>query len=185
MAKQMTMTELKKKLRGMEQAELIELISGLYKANGMVKEIMNSRFAGEGYQAEVLEAYKQKIKNEFFPKNMRKMPSLKAAKAYVSDFKKIGPDEMVMDLTLYYVECGTEFTNTFGDMDAQFYIGIAKMFAEFAHELNINGTKENYETLKNRIRKLVQNASGIGWGFSEAIYEIYADIYKYDDEEDD
>lgn len=185
MAKQMTMTELKKKLKGMEQAELIELISGLYKANGIVKEIMNSRLAGESYQTEVLEAYKKKIKNEFFPKNMRKMPSLKAAKAYVSDFKKMGSDEMVMDLTLFYVECGTEFTNAFGDIDAQFYQDMVRMFDEFVHLINVNGTKENYETLKNRIRKLVQNASGIGWGFSEAIYEIYADIYKYDDEEDD
>ncbi len=185
MTKQMTMTELKKKLKGMEQAELIELISSLYKADGMVKEILNSRFAGEGYQAEVLEAYKKKLKNEFFPKSMRKMPSLKAAKSYVSDFKKIGPVDMVMDLTLYYVECGTEFTNAFGDMDAQFYQDMVRMFEEFAHQLNVKGTKEHYETLKKRIRKLVHVASGIGWGYSEAIYEIYADIYKYDDDEDD
>ncbi|MBP1918004.1 DUF6155 family protein [Youngiibacter multivorans] len=185
MTKQMTVTELKKRLKGMEQPELIDLISGLYKANGMVKEILNSRFSGEGYQAEVLEAYKQKLMSEFFPKNMRKMPSLKAAKSYVSDFKKIGPDEMVMDLTLYYVECGTEFTNTFGDMDAKFYQDMVRMFEEFAHQLNVNGTKENYETLKKRIRKLVHNASGIGWGYSEAIFEIYADIYKYDEDEED
>ncbi|ETA81227.1 DUF6155 family protein [Youngiibacter fragilis] len=185
MAKQMTLTELKNKLKGMENAELIELISGLYKANGMVKEILNSRFAGEGYQAEMLEAYKNKLEKEFFPKNMRKMPSLKTAKSYVTDFKKIGTDEMVMDLTLYYVECGTEFTNTFGDMDAQFYQNMVSMFEEFAHQINVNGTKENYETLKKRIRKLVHDASGIGWGYSEEIYQVYADIYKYDDEEED
>ncbi|MBN2285259.1 MAG: hypothetical protein JXQ26_08785 [Tissierellales bacterium] len=40
MIKPMTITELKKELKKLEQSELIELISGLYKTNDKVKEIV-------------------------------------------------------------------------------------------------------------------------------------------------
>jgi TusA-related sulfurtransferase len=51
MIKPMTLTELKKELKKLEQSELIELISSLYKTNDKVKEILNVQFVGEEYQA--------------------------------------------------------------------------------------------------------------------------------------
>ena len=80
MIKPMTITELKKELKALEHSELIELISSLYKASDKVKEISNVQFVGEKYQAEALDAYKKKMYAEFFPKNMRKIPSLKLPK---------------------------------------------------------------------------------------------------------
>ena len=44
MIKPMTIKELKKELKKLEQSELIELISGLYKTNDNVKEIVNVKF---------------------------------------------------------------------------------------------------------------------------------------------
>ncbi len=54
MMKPMTITELKRELKKMEQAELIQLISKLYKSNNKVKEIVNVQFRGEKYQEEIL-----------------------------------------------------------------------------------------------------------------------------------
>ena len=75
MIKPMTITELKKELKKLEHSELSEIILSIYKTNDKVKEILNVKFIGEKYQEELLEAYKEKMFAEFFPKNMRKIPS--------------------------------------------------------------------------------------------------------------
>ena len=89
MIKPMTIKELKKELKKLEQSELIELISGLYKTNDNVKEIVNVKFIGEKYQEELLESYKEKMYAEFFPKNMKTMPSFISAKEMITEFRCI------------------------------------------------------------------------------------------------
>ena len=37
---------------------------------------------------------------------------------------------------LYYVECGVEFTNLYGDIDERFYSSLESMFADFVMILN-------------------------------------------------
>lgn len=172
----MTITELKKELKNMEPPELIDLISSLYKSNDKVKEIINVQFIGEKYQEEVLNTYKKKMYTEFFPKNMRKMPSLKGAKALISDFKKLGDFEMVLDLMLYYVECGNEFTNYFGDIDGPFYDSLCSVYGQFIDQLNSKGTEAMYLKFKERIDNLISSSSFIGWGYGDFVYDKSLEI---------
>lgn len=176
MTKPMTLTDLKKELKTLDHVELVDLVLTLYKANGKTKELINTRFIGEKYQEDALESYKKKMNDEFFPKNMRKMPSLKAAKSLITEFKKIGSFEMVLDLMLYYVECGTEFTNDFGDIDGPFYDSLCSVFDQFVDQLNLKGTEDIYIKFQNRIDDLRASSSNIGWGFGDDIlnksYEI-------------
>ena len=37
---------------------------------------------------------------------------------------------------LFYVECGVEFTNMYGDINEAFYYSIESMFADFVRVLN-------------------------------------------------
>lgn len=171
MIKPMTLTELKKELKKLEHSELIELISNLYKANDKVKEILNVQFVGEEYQVEALDVYKKKMYDEFFSKNMRKMPSLKAAKAMIADFKKLGNFEMSLDLMLYYVECGDEFTNEFGDIDGPFYDSLCSVYGQFIDQLNFKGTEDLYLKFKERIDNLISSSSNIGWGYGDFIFD--------------
>jgi len=169
MIKPMTITELKKELKNMEQSELIELISSLYKTNDKVKEIVNVKFNGEKYQEELLESYKEKMYAQFFPKNMRTIPSFKSAKAMISEFKSLGNFEMLLDLMLYYVECGDEFTNEFGDIDSPFYDRLCSVYGQFIDQLNSKGTEDLYLKFKERIENLISSSSGIGWGYGDFI----------------
>lgn len=59
--KPITVNELKKELKKLDQAELIELITKLYKDNKTVKEALSGRFIGAQYQLEMLESNKNKI----------------------------------------------------------------------------------------------------------------------------
>ena len=167
----MTIKELKKELKKLEQSELIELISGLYKTNDNVKEIVNVKFIGEKYQEELLESYKEKMYAEFFPKNMKTMPSFKSAKEMITEFKSIGRFEMVLDLMLYYVECGDEFTNEFGDIDGPFYDRLCSLYGQFIDQLNSKWTEDLYLKFKERIESLITSSSGIGWGYGDFIYD--------------
>ena len=176
MIKPMTITELKKELKKMEYSEFIELISILYKSNDKVKEIINVKFVGEKYQAEILEVYKEKMFAEFFPENMRKIPSFKAAKAMITEFKSVGSFEMVLDLMLYYVECGDEFTNEFGDIDGPFYDRLCSIFGQFIDQLNVKGTEDLYLKFKDRIDNLVSSSSNIGWGYGDFILDKSLEI---------
>ena len=169
MIKPMTLTDLKKELKKLDQAELIDMISTLYKSNEKAKELINTRLIGEKYQQDVLGSYKKKMHDEFFPKNMRKMPSLKVAKALITEFKKIGSFEMVLDLMLFYVECGTEFTNEYGDMDGPFYNSLCSVFDQFVDQLNLKGTMDIYNKFRNRIDDLILSSSNIGWGYGDFI----------------
>lgn len=182
MNKPMTLTELKKELKTLENSELVEIISNLYKSNDKVKDFLNMRFIGEKYQYDVLEKYKKKMYDEFFPKNMRKMPSLKTAKGLITDFKKIGSNGMLLDLMLYYVECGNEFTNEFGDIDGAFYDSLCSVFNQFVDQLNSNGTEDLYLNFKRRIENLVWSSSNIGWGYGDFISEKSMEIYWIEDE---
>lgn len=165
----MTLTDLKKELKKLDHTELTDLISTLYKSNDKVKEFLNTRFVGEKYQQDALDTYKKKMNDEFFPKNMRKMPSLKAAKSLITEFKKIGSFEMVLDFMLYYVECGTEFTAEYGDMDGPFYNSLCTVFDQFVDQLNQKGTEDLYCKFQKRIDDLIFTSSNIGWGYGDFI----------------
>lgn len=182
MIKPMTITELKKELKKLEHSELSELILGIYKTNDKVKEILNVKFIGEKYQEELLESYKEKMFAEFFPKNMRKIPSFKLAKAMITEFKSVGNFEMVLDLMLYYVECGTDFTNEFGDIDGPFYDRLCTVYGQFIDQLNLKGTEDLYLKLKERIESLISSSSGIGWGYGDFIYDKSFELNWIQDE---
>lgn len=181
MMKPMSITELKKELKKLEPSELMELISSLYKANEKVNEILNVQFNGEEYQSELLAAYKKKIYEEFFPQNRKKTPSSKAAKVLLAEFKKLGSFEMLLDLMLYFVECGDQFTNKYGDIDGPFYSGLCSVYGQFIDQLNSKGTEDLYLKFIERIDNLIESSSNIGWGYGDFIFEKSLELYWFEE----
>ncbi len=111
----------------------------------------------------------------FFPKRGSKL-RLKDARKVISDFKKLEPDpESLADVMLYYVECGVQFTNDFGDIDEPFYNSIAGMFSNTAKFIQENGLSEIFVT---RAKKVVEDTNGIGWGFHDELADIYYNYFE-------
>ena len=77
---------------------------------------------------------------------------------------------------LYYVECGVEFTNLYGDIDERFYYSLESMFADFVRLLNSMENDSFYRRQSKRIRAVFECTRNIGWGFSDEMARIYFDI---------
>ena len=171
MSKSMPIKQLKKELMQLQQNELIELVTNLYKKSKKVEEIVNAKFIGKDYVSELLEDYKGKMYDIFFPNKLTTLPSLKAAKKLISDFKVVGDEIAVLDLMLYYVECGNDFTNTFGDINESFYDSLCSVYEKFVDRLNLQSSDFAYLRFEPRINNLINSSSHIGWGYGDYIYD--------------
>lgn len=182
MMKPITVTELKKELKKLDQAELIELITKLYKDNKTVKEALSGRFIGAQYQLEMLESNKNKIYDIFFPDNPMKPVSYKKAIELVEAYRSVGNKELVLDLMLYYVECGAEITELLDGPDEKFYSSLIKVYSKFVDLINENGTDELHNKFRERIKKIYDALAPNSWGLGEEFFEISLELEWFDEE---
>ena len=116
-----TLTTLKKHLKTCSQEELIEDIAELYKRFKPVKEYYQVQLSS-GDDTQIIDGYKKTIRNEFFPSRGFGRAKLSVAKKALSDYKKVADSpSSVIDLMLFYVEQGVQFTESYGDIDEPFY----------------------------------------------------------------
>ncbi|WDC85806.1 DUF6155 family protein [Caloramator sp. mosi_1] len=171
---------LKKYLKTLTNEELQNEILNLIKNFKEVKEYYTTKINPES-EIELLEKYKKIVKNEFLPdRGFGKMRYNLVNKA-IADFKKIAKDARnIADLMLYYVEVGVEFTNTFGDIDEKFYGNIEKAYNKALEQIFETNLEQEF---KERAAKIMDESSGIGWGFAYNIQDIYFWYYSDDDEE--
>lgn len=180
----LSVTEVKKILKEESKETLIELLMDSYKAIPTMKEYLTIKYGSQDNIEQLFESYKSKINEVFFPRNMRGQLKLGDAKKAVTDFKKVCSEEkFVLDLMLYYVEMAIEFTNTYGSINDSFYNGVASMYYSVANSINKHEKPEIYSSLKKRLKAVVDNTSGIGWGLHEELGGIYFEI-KWIDFED-
>ena len=173
---QVTMT-LKKYLSQFTKEQLVGQILELHKKYKDVKTYYE--FSINPDVTSKRENVKEAVLECFFPKRGFKL-RLKDARKVISDFKKLEPDpESLADVMLYYVECGVQFTNDFGDIDEPFYVSIERMFIDTAKFIQDNGLNEIFLA---RAQKITEDSNGIGWGFHDALLDIYYNYFEYDDE---
>ena len=177
-------SDLKKQLKTYEQKELIELIVEMFKSNKDVQNYLSSKFLGDEVIDELFQQARKKIRNEFFPDRGHGKLRLAEAKKEITAFKKATNDEKrTVDLMLFYVEMGVEFTNTYGDIDEQLYSSMEKMFDQVAMECDCD--EDLYKVFSNRLETVLNKADGTGWWFHESLEEIYYTIEWVHDEDDD
>lgn len=83
---------------------------------------------------------------------------------------------------LYFVEIGTEFTNTYGDINSQFYNSLISMYRKIIDECYRDF--EIFTLYKERLKEVMDNACEIGWGYFEALSELYYSLeFTYEEEE--
>ena len=176
----MKIIDLKKQLNGMEKIELINLISKLYKASKQAQSIIDVELCGESVEEQLVADNKKKIHTAFFGNRL----SLKNARTVISDFKKVFKNrENIAELMLFYVECGVEFTNMYGDIDEALYYSIESMFSDFVSVLNSLDSDAYYERNAVRIKEMCLSTDCVGWGFNEEMMSIYYEI-QWRSEED-
>lgn len=169
----MGLKELKSQLNKHSKAELVKHISELYKKFKPVKEYFD--FYLNPDEAEILEKYKAKVRLGFYPKSGFDI-KLSIARSAINEFKKLGTSkEALADLLLYYVECGIELTNEFGDIDENFYTSLENTFDSALKQMNEEEILNKFEA---RAHRIVENTLNIGWGFHDYLSHLYYTYYK-------
>ena len=99
----------------------------------------------------------------------------KSAKKAISEYKKISQTPIgLVDIMLFYVEQGVKFIKACGDIDENFYISMEGMYEKAVTFISNNGFKDIFQ---ERCQKIVEETSDIGWGFHDALSEIYEESF--------
>lgn len=173
MAKKLTEKALIKKLNTMNKEELITIISDLYKTNKTAEARLNLLFLGEEYGNVLLEKYKKQLYKIFNPSNIvRTGFSLEKAQQILYDFSDMcGDGRWYGDLALYFAECATDFTMSYGDINEEFYDALGDAYRDAVTIARRD--EEVYKLWKDRLEYIYHEFSGFGWGIDDFITEEY------------
>ncbi|MEM9001959.1 MAG: DUF6155 family protein [Cyanobacteria bacterium P01_F01_bin.86] len=168
------LTTLKQYLKVRSQAELIEDIAELFKKIPAVKDYYQLKLDPQS-EDQVIEKYKKVIQDEFFPARGFGKARLSVARKAVNDYQKIAMSTTsIADIMLFYVEQGVKFTTEYGDIDEPFYNSMESMYNKVLEWI----TKYNLQDIfQPRCRRIVTDTSGMGWGFHDALAEIYHEVF--------
>ena len=153
---------------------LLELVKDLHDASPENRDFLRARFDAENSGGEALEKYRRKIIEQFFPLRGEGKLKLAEARKAIRDYRKAtGNVAGTIDLMLTYVENGTEFTQQFGDINEPYYNSLESALNELAGLLRGEG-REIYPHCRNRLARVEQLASHIGWGYGDYVREQVA-----------
>jgi hypothetical protein len=161
--------------------ELIAQIKDLYTISDQNRRFLESRFAqGQEQVQTVLADYKQEIIYCFFGERgiSDDLPKLRVARRLIRDYRKATQDTVgTLDLMLHYVETGTEFTNTYGDINEPFYNSLESVLVDFCEGIfKSPDPKQAYAKFYKRLAALKRETYGIGWGYGDTVQENIDDL---------
>lgn len=175
MAKKLTEKALVKKLDTMSREELAKIIVDFYKTDKSIEEVLSLMILGEEYGSALLEKYKKQLYKIFNPTNIvRTGFSLEKAQMVLSDFADvcIGDNgRLYGDLALYFAECATDFTMSYGDIDEDFYDALGDAYHDAV--VIASGEEQLYKLWKERLEYILHEFSGFGWGMEDFIAGEY------------
>ena len=161
-------------LRSLSPDSLIAEIKELHRMFPSVREYYQAKLHEDG-EIELLQKYKKIIKDEFLPGWGPGNSRLSVARKAVNDFIKVSKKSIhIADIQLYYVEVGVLFTNEYGDIDERFYESMESMYEKAGHYVVGHKLQKIFE---ERFQKILSDTSGIGWGFPDALGDIYSEIF--------
>jgi len=169
--------ELKKYLTPLSKQQLEEEIITLVKTYSELHEYYYAKFHPDN--EDMLDKYKKIIEKEFSLRSgeILRYPIIKKA---IKDFGKITKDQdQIIDLMLFTVECGVDFTLSFGDIDQKFYHVIAEIYEE---AVTLIVKHEKYDFIE-WCHRLMSSSQDIGWGFAYDMEEIYNEAFAHFEED--
>ncbi len=172
----MSKRDLKKELAEFDKTKLIGIISELYDKNKSVKEFLDYYLKPD--EKAILEVYKAKVKEAFYPKRGFGY-KLALGKKAINDFRKLSPSpDSLIELMLYYVECGVEFTNEYGDINENYYLSLERVFRDSMELIDIHSLHDSF---KDKAFTILSDTSNIGWGFRDAIVDLYYETFPFEE----
>ena len=171
-----TWSDVKKAISNFGHTELINLITDLYHLSPDNKNFLHTRFSlGE----DPLCPYKKIIKDCLYPDAMHDKPlSIAKAKQAVSQYgKAIGETKGLVELMIYFVECGNRFTVDYGDINEDFYLALVRMYDKAIDTL-FSLHEDTIQVYQHRFKEIMESSSGIGWGYHDDLCDLYYEAFS-------
>lgn len=170
--------DVKKIITNLDIDKLVELIGDLYRLSENNKEFFHTRFS---LKENLLESYKRIIQDAMHPclEDNETLEIGRAEDAIKRYSKAIDDVKGETELMVFFVECGNNFTLSYGDIDEEFYDSVIGMY-----EKAIQNVKElspiEQKAFKKRLYEIIDSASGIGWGYHDGLCELYYESFPDD-----
>jgi hypothetical protein len=136
-----------------------------------------------GRDETLLQNYRHGIEEAFFAEDewgMPQTPNMLVASRLITGYRQTTGDILgTLDLMLTFVETGTRFTNTFGDIDEPFYEGLELMLDDFREQLFAHPHLYREADLAPRLTRLLRNAGDLGWGYGDYVTEQVTEIQRH------
>jgi len=171
-----TWSDVKKVISNFGHEELVNLITDLYHLSSDNKNFLHTRFSlGE----DPLRPYKKIIKDCLYPDVMHDKPlRIAQAKKAVSQYEKaIGETKGLVELMLYFVECGNRFTVDYGDINEDFYLALVRMYDKTIDTL-FSLDEDTIQVYQSRFSEIMESSSGIGWGYHDDLCDLYYEAFS-------
>jgi hypothetical protein len=166
----------RQQLTSWEKPALLALVKDLYEAAGVNRDFIQARCQADEGGGEVLEKYRGKIVEQFFPARgdgkLRLREARKAIRAYR---KATGNLPGTAELLMTYVENGARFTHEYGDIDERFYNSVESALEELAALLR-GEARGMYPQFRDRLARVEQMTDGIGWGFHDFVRDVVGQL---------
>ena len=156
----------------LDKPALLALVKDLYEASVSNRDFIQARCQAGESGGEILEKYRGKIVEQFYPARGEPKLKLSEARKAIKDYRKATGDfPGTVELLMTYVEQGAEFTHEYGDIDERFYNSVESAMDELA-ALLLNEARAMYPQLSERLARVEQLADGVGWGFHDYIGDV-------------
>ena len=162
-----------------DSKELLLLVKDLYSLNKDNKTFIQTKYS----LIDSIKPYKDIIEQSLYPDPIKNDPiNLSNGRKAISRYKKaVGDPNGVLELMVYYVECGNQLTVDYGDIDEKFYNSLESMFIDVLKIL-MESKQETIDKYLPRLRNLVGKAKGIGWGYYDNMSDYLFEAFGPEDE---
>ena len=174
-----TWSDVKAVVANLDQRQLVNLVSDLYRFSKENQAFLHTRFA---VVDDPLAPYKKTIDECMYPDvYSNKLVQISKAKQAISSYSKAVGDLLgEAELMTYFVECGNEFTVNFGDIDEEFYDSLNRMYRG-AIERVLSLPEEQRDGFKERLEAIMTSSAHIGWGYHDMLCEDYYGAFPEDE----
>ncbi|MGH9881978.1 MAG: hypothetical protein ACRD6N_11135 [Pyrinomonadaceae bacterium] len=167
---------LRRHLATWDKPALLALVKDLYEVAAGNRDFIQARCQAGESGGEILEKYRGKIVEQFYPARGEAKLRLNEARKAINDYRKAtGNLPGTAELLMTYVEQGAEFTHDYGDIDERFYNSVESALDELAALLH-NEAPGMYPELSERLARVEQITDGIGWGFHDYIGDVVGEL---------
>lgn len=121
-----------------------------------------------------VQAFKEIIQESVYPKypeNFSSSGMAIAVRTFEAYKRSCCDQEGLIDLMLFFVECGTQFTLDYGDIDEDFYNLLEDVFEDTLILIK-NSDTTILERYQGRIYSITQETGDIGWGYTDQIQDL-------------